>query len=242
MSDNHSPLVTPNQITITRFLLIGPLFYAWFASESINFRMGICYIFVLIFVADAWDGLIARKYNMGSVFGVYFDPIVDHISYFALCIMLISEGFLSLWFLFIIIARDLLVVFVKQYAGASRVVIKASFLAKVKADLVSVPLACLYIINVVDPKWQLYVVVAIGLYLLAFKFIFDPTPEHTVTLRGSIIFLALVFFFRPDSIPLPQYYEQVYVVMAIFATVGSALLYFWNSKALFFPDTDTVEK
>jgi CDP-diacylglycerol--glycerol-3-phosphate 3-phosphatidyltransferase len=242
MSETPSPLVTPNQITITRFLLIGPLFYAWFANESINFRIGICFVFVLIFVADAWDGLIARKYNMGSVFGVYFDPIVDHISYFALCIMLISEGFLSLWFLFIIITRDLLVVFVKQYAGASRVVIKASFLAKVKADLVSAPLACLYIINMVESQLQIYVVVAVGLYLLAFKFVFDPTPEHTFTLRGSILVLALVFFFRQDSIPLPQYYEHVYVIMALFATVGSALLYFWNSKALFFPDSDVVEK
>ncbi|MBF0382277.1 MAG: CDP-alcohol phosphatidyltransferase family protein [Magnetococcales bacterium] len=242
MSENQSPLVTPNQITITRFLLIGPLFYAWFASESVNLRIGICLVFILIFVADAWDGLIARKYNMGSVFGVYFDPIVDHISYFALSIMLINEGYLSLWFLFVIIARDLLVVFVKQYAGASRVVIKASFLAKVKADLVSVPLACLYIINVVEPQYQLYVVVAVGLYLLAFKFIFDPTPEHTVTLRGSVLALALVFFLRPDSIPLAQYYEQVYVIMAVFATVGSALLYFWNSKALFFPDTQATVK
>jgi CDP-diacylglycerol--glycerol-3-phosphate 3-phosphatidyltransferase len=238
MSKNGSPLFTPNQITTTRFVLIGPLYYVWFATNSVLVHSLVCLAFILIFVADAWDGLIARKYNMGSVFGAYFDPIVDHISYFALCIMLIDAGYLSLWFLFIIITRDLLVVFVKQYAAASSVVIKASFLAKVKADLVSVPLACIYLINVVDPAWQSYVVMAIGAYLLAFKFIFDPTPEHTKTLRGSILVLALVFFVRPDSIPLPQYYEQVYVVMAIFATVGSALLYFWNSKELLFQDKD----
>jgi CDP-diacylglycerol--glycerol-3-phosphate 3-phosphatidyltransferase len=238
MSNNPSPLVTPNQITITRFVLIGPLFYTWFATESVYIRQLICLVFILIFVADAWDGLIARKYNMGSVLGVYFDPIVDHISYFALSIMLVDQGYLSLWFLFVIIARDLLVVFVKQYAAASNVVIKASFLAKVKADLVSVPLACLYLINTVDPTWQIYIVGAIGLYLLAFKFIFDPTPEHTKTLRGSVAVLALIFFLRPDSIALTQYYEQVYVIVAVVATVGSALLYFWNSSSLLFPNKD----
>ena len=238
MSKNGSPLFTPNQITVTRFVLIGPLFYFWFAIGSPLVHSMICLVFIAIFVADAWDGLIARKYDMGSVFGVYFDPIVDHISYFALCIMLIDEGFLSLWFLFIIIARDLLVVFVKQYAAASNVVIKASFLAKVKADLVSVPLACLYLINIADQSWQPYIVVAIGVYLLAFKFIFDPTPEHTKTLRGSVLVLALVFVLRPETMALPQYYEQVYVVVALLATVGSALLYFWNSKSLLLQNRD----
>ena len=234
MENQVKPLFTPNQITVTRFLLVGPLFFWWFSTENVLSRSFICLVFIAIFVADAWDGLVARKYRLGSVFGVYFDPIVDHISYFALCIMLLEAGYLSLWFLFIIITRDLLVVFVKQYAGACNRVISASFLAKVKADLVSVPLACIYLINVVADPYRPFIVIGIGVYLFLFKFIFDPSPEHTRTLRAAIVLLTVVFLLRPDGIPLVDYYEGVYVIMALMATIGSALLYFWKSREMVF--------
>ncbi len=234
MPESNKPLFTPNQITVTRFILIGPLFFLWFLTESIWIRSAICIIFMAIFVADAWDGLIARKYDMGSVLGVYFDPIVDHVSYFALCIMLIEAGHLSLWFLFIVITRDLLVVFVKQFAAAKNVVISASFLAKVKADLVSVPLAGLYLIHVAPESYRMPIIIAMGLYLLAFKFIFDPSDEHTRTLRASVAVLALVFWLRPESIPLTVYYERVYVILSLIAILGAGGLYFWKSRTLLF--------
>lgn len=242
MSDTKKPLFTPNQITLTRFILIGPLFVTWFLTDSIQLRSLICLIFIAIFVADAWDGWVARNYNMGSVFGVYFDPIVDHISYFALSIMLIDAGYLSLWFLFVIISRDLLVVFLKQLSAAKNIVVSASFLAKVKADLVSVPLAGLYLINILDVSYQMYLILAMGVYLFLFKFIFDPSKEHTFSLRLSILLLTLIFWLRPDTIPLTTYYEQVYVGLALLTIIGSGALYFWKGRALLLNQDNSVNK
>ena len=237
-----TPVLTPNQITASRFFLIFPLFVGWFLAEDVLFRSLICLGFIAIFVADAWDGLVARTYGMSSVFGVYFDPIVDHISYFALCIMLIEIGHLAGWFLFVFIVRDFLVVFVKQYAAAKNVVISASFLAKVKAELISVPLACLYPIYAVEDPYSLLIMVAITAYLLGFKYIFKASSEHTLTIRVSLVILAVIFILKPAHISLASYYETVYIGVALVAALGSAALYFFNNRALFFGKEQGVGK
>jgi len=139
MTKNPRPLLTPNQITVLRFILIFPLLIGWFTTQDESIRSWIVLAFAAVFVGDCWDGIIAKRYDMRSVFGAYFDPIVDHISYFALLIMLIDAGHFALWFLFILLTRDLLVVFIKQFAGATNVVISASIFAKVKTDLISIP-------------------------------------------------------------------------------------------------------
>ncbi|WP_177418298.1 CDP-alcohol phosphatidyltransferase family protein [endosymbiont of Lamellibrachia barhami] len=103
MTKNTRPLLTPNQITVLRFLLIFPLLIGWFMTQDESIRTWIAMAFALVFVGDCWDGIIAKRYDMRSVFGAYFDPIVDHISYFALLIMLIVDADISLWFLFVLL-------------------------------------------------------------------------------------------------------------------------------------------
>jgi len=234
------PLLTPNQITVSRFVLIFPFFVGWFITEEIFLRCLICVGFIAIFVADAWDGLVARTYNMSSVFGVYFDPIVDHISYFALCIMLIESDHLATWFLFVFIVRDFLVLFVKQYAAAQNVVISASYIAKAKADLISVPLACIYPISVVAEPYGLLIIAAIAAYLIGFKYIFKASREHTLTIRVSLAILAIIFLLKPADISLAQFYETVYIGLALLTSVGSGAHYFVNSRALFLKNEKSV--
>lgn len=232
MTTTRGPLLTPNQITVSRFILTFPLFIGWFLTPDELIRSLICVGFILVFFADAWDGLVARKYNMSSLFGVYFDPIVDHISYFAMCLMLIEAGYLSLWFLFVFITRDLLVVFLKQYAAAEKVVISASFLAKAKADIISVPLACVYLMVVVGETAQIMILIGLAAYLFSLKFIFNSSREHMLTMRFSVLILAVVFFLRPEGIDLARYYELVYIALALIMCVGSGILYFWSSREL----------
>jgi CDP-diacylglycerol---glycerol-3-phosphate 3-phosphatidyltransferase len=227
---SDKPLLTPNQITVYRFYLIFPLFLGWFLSEDVTVRIVIALLFALVFVADCWDGLVASKYKMNSVFGAYFDPIVDHISYFALCIMFIDAGFLTLWFLFLMITRDFLVVFIKQLAGSQNKVISASILAKVKADLISVPLAGVYLMAVVPESYQIFVIAGTFLYLLGLPIFFDFSKEHTKTIRITLAVLGVLFLLRPDSISLPLYYEYLYMGMTLIFSVGSGFEYFWSNR------------
>ena len=234
MTKRTRPLLTPNQITVLRFFLIFPLLIGWFMTQDESIRTWIALAFAAVFVGDCWDGIIAKRYDMRSVFGAYFDPIVDHISYFALCIMLIEAGYLSLWFLFVLLTRDLLVVFIKQFAGASNVVVSASIFAKVKTDLISVPLAGVYLIAVVPEPYRIAVLLGVATYLLSLPVFFDPSREHTLTTRITVLLLAVLFWLRPDQTPLADYYEMLYTGLTLLLVVGSGIGYLWSTRDLLF--------
>ena len=233
MKGQGSPLLTPNQISFIRLFLTMILFGAWFVMESIPAKWIICAGFIGIIIADAWDGLVARRHNMSTVFGIYFDPVVDQISYTALTILMIDAGLIPLWFLFIYITVTTLAGFIKNFGAANNLVISASVFAKVKADLVSVPLACLYLIQTVPKPWGIAIMIAIGMYWFLFKFIFDPSPKHTIAMRVVLVILITAFFLRPDSIELAAYYNTIYLILALVAHVGSTTFYWWDNRNLF---------
>ena len=231
---SDKPFLTPNQITVYRFYLIFPLLGVWFLTQNVNVRFVIAILFALVFVGDCWDGVVAKKYNMTSTFGAYFDPIVDHISYFALCIMLLEAGYLSLWFLFIVLTRDLLVVFIKQLAASENQVISASIFAKVKTDLISVPLAGLYLVVVLPPFHQSIVILVVATYLLMLPVFFNPSQEHNRATRITVALLTILFFLRPNEITLAAYYEGLYMGLALIFCVGSGIGYFWSNREIIF--------
>ena len=233
MGKENRPLLTPNQITTVRLVATFLLFGAWYLTGDTIWRSLICLGFIVIFVGDVWDGIVARKYGLSTTFGIYFDPIVDQISYSALAILLIEAGFLPLWLLFIYWTALSLTIFIKQFAAVHNRVVPASILAKVKADLVSVPLVGLFLIHVVPGPFQMWIPLSVGLYLFLFKFLFQPAPEHTSAIRITLAILAVVFLARPEATPLPDYYGLVYLVLAIAAHWGSTLSYFWSHRDLF---------
>ena len=238
------PIMTPNQITLSRLGLTIILFALWFASDDQYIRLGICGGFIAIFVADAWDGVVARKYNLSSLMGVCLDPVVDVISYAALALLLIDAGLLPLWFFFIYLTVTSLAGFVKQYAAAQNRVVSASILAKVKADLVSVPLAGWFIIHNVDTIYQPWVVIGVAIYLFGFKFIFDPDEKHTFAIRSTLAFLIIAFLLRPQTVLITEYYGSIYLILATIMHIGSTSYYFWDNRSLFIPEeiVETLEK
>jgi phosphatidylglycerophosphate synthase len=236
MKNMPNPLLTPNQITIGRLILTFFMFGLWFFTENLNIKIAICIGFMAIFVADAWDGVVARKYGLSSLMGIYLDPVVDVISYSALCLLLIDAGLLPLWFFFLYLTVTSLAGFVKQYAAAQNRIVSASILAKVKADLVSVPLGGWFIINYVDASYQPMIILLIAAYLFGFKFIFDPHKTHTAAIRITLAFLTLVFLIKPESILLPTYYGNIYLVLASIMHLGSAIFYFWDNRTIMFSE------
>lgn len=239
MSDSHGPLLTPNQITVIRFIALFPLFAAWFLVTDPFWRSWIAFLFAIIFIADNWDGVVARRYHMKSTLGAYFDPIVDHITYFGLCIMFIEAGLLSLWFLFVLITRDLLVVFVKQYAGAKNHIISASNFAQIKADIISVPLTAVYFTAILPEPYPILVVIAMGLYLLSLPLWYDPGAEHTKATRISVVVMTLLFLLQPNDMTLGHWYEIVYMGVTLLFTIGSGIDYFLSNRKLFFPEKNS---
>ena len=73
-------------------------------------------LMVLAYITDLLDGYIARKTNTISEFGKAMDPIADKIYVAALIIAMVSKDMVPLWFVIIVLAKDILTMFGAIYA------------------------------------------------------------------------------------------------------------------------------
>lgn len=88
VSDNISPFlcragITPNQITTLRFMLSTSVFLYCFDKKMYKTAS---VLYMISYFGDCLDGHMARKYNMETIFGDYYDHVVD-----------ISVGIISLY-------------------------------------------------------------------------------------------------------------------------------------------------
>ena len=82
ISDSVSPFlydigITPNVITTFRMMLIIFVFTYYFNVQSYNIA---AIIYIVAYFGDCLDGHMARKYNMETNIGDYYDHIVDTVS------------------------------------------------------------------------------------------------------------------------------------------------------------------
>lgn len=98
----------PNLLSILRILLLIPLSYLMiFDFESKNTL--IIAIVLCMYFSDLLDGYLARKMNLVSEFGKIIDPLADKISVTVIALILLYLGKIPLWFVLIIILRDVFI-------------------------------------------------------------------------------------------------------------------------------------
>jgi cardiolipin synthase len=68
--------------------------------------------FFVISVTDWFDGYLARRWNAISTLGQILDPIADKFLIVSVYLVLGLWGFIPLWLTMIVVARDLLILFV----------------------------------------------------------------------------------------------------------------------------------
>ena len=66
-------------------------------------------IFAVASFTDYLDGYLARKHNLVTSFGEFFDPMADKLLVLAAFMMLVEFGWIPAWIVIIIISRELLV-------------------------------------------------------------------------------------------------------------------------------------
>lgn len=81
----------PNIITIFRLLLI-PIFAWQFTLGNYSYS---AVIYIVAWISDVMDGFIARKFNMVSNFGKFFDPLADKLMSLTALVLLSYKDFLS---------------------------------------------------------------------------------------------------------------------------------------------------
>ena len=157
-----------NLISFSRILLVLPVLYRHYTND---FTYDI-YIIALIaygVISDYLDGFVARKTNTISEVGKMIDPISDKIAAGLLFIYTAIIGWIPLWFLWLFIIRDLLILL-----GSSFIKVRYG---KVAMSTLSGKIS----VNVISIYW------------ISVFFFRKALVVHTVLLWASVIIMSFSF-------------------------------------------------
>lgn len=151
----------PNKITISRLIIaVIMIFFAVFpwanvGASSILTTLGntgftildliLAILFVVCSATDAIDGKIARKYNLITNFGKFFDPLADKFLVNSALIFLACYGRIPALIIILMIGRDLAVDGIRFMAASKGEVIAANIFGKLKTvfQMVTIPFVML---------------------------------------------------------------------------------------------------
>lgn len=151
----------PNKITISRLIIaVIMIFFAVFpwanvGASSILTTLGntgftildliLAILFVVGSATDAIDGKIARKYNLITDFGKFFDPLADKFLVNSTLIFLACYGRIPALIIILMIGRDLAVDGIRFMAASKGEVIAANIFGKLKTvfQMVTIPFVML---------------------------------------------------------------------------------------------------
>jgi len=121
----------PNQLTILRILLT-PLFVVFLFSQNLILKYIALLIFLIATLTDWYDGYIARKYGVVTIWGKFLDPLADKILVSSTLFALYFLHKVELWMTYIIVIRDFLITGLRSYAMFRKQPVITSQLAKIK--------------------------------------------------------------------------------------------------------------
>ena len=121
----------PNLLTSSRILLVPVFLYCLFTDFSHGKLLALI-VFISAAITDAYDGKIARKYDIESKFGVFFDPLADKLlvlsAFYGFMFLPVLSTTVKLWMIILISFRDILVTLMRtlmQYKGVTMITSKA---------------------------------------------------------------------------------------------------------------------
>jgi CDP-diacylglycerol--glycerol-3-phosphate 3-phosphatidyltransferase len=116
-----------------------------FLSEYGHIASGI--VFSAAVATDALDGYIARKYDMITDFGIFFDPIADKLLVTAALVVLASRGAIGVWTPVIILSREFIITGLRLIAANKGIALAAGTSGKAKMIIQSAALSLLIFQN-----------------------------------------------------------------------------------------------
>ncbi|MEC9347752.1 MAG: molybdopterin-guanine dinucleotide biosynthesis protein B [Pseudomonadota bacterium] len=124
----------PNLLTAARVAVIPPLVGAAFLpspwSDWLPFAL-----FVAASITDWLDGVLARRWNAGSKFGQFMDPIADKLLVVAVILLLAANGPVQGWHLapaIVILCREMFVSGLREFLANRQTELPVTKLAKWK--------------------------------------------------------------------------------------------------------------
>lgn len=142
----------PNILTLGRIGVIPVIFILLVLQSSNrsfetnkNLALASAIIFILAGISDLVDGFYARRYQMVSLMGKFFDPMADKLIHLAVMVLLIPMGRFPAWLAVLHLTREIFVSSLRSVAAGEGLIISASQMAKKKTAWLNVGLAALLI-------------------------------------------------------------------------------------------------
>ncbi len=121
-----------NKITLSRipatFLFMGALFWdslPWHTTIALG-------IFAMACLTDTIDGTVARRLNIVSPFGIFFDPVADKILIGGAFICLMGLEIFPAWAVVFLLAREFAMMGLRMVAADQKVILSAEIGGKLK--------------------------------------------------------------------------------------------------------------
>jgi len=132
---------TPNWLTLSRIILV-PVVVGLLSIKDPRFDWAAAIVFGVASVTDFFDGYLARRMNLITVYGKLMDPLADKFLVIASLIMLQDLGRIHPYVVIIVICREIGITGLRALASAEGVIISASQGGKWKAaiQMVAIPL------------------------------------------------------------------------------------------------------
>ena len=121
----------PTQLTVLRIILT-PIFLVLLFHNGLPSKILSLIVYIIASLTDWYDGYYARKYDFVSKWGIFLDPLADKILVSAAFIAFHIMGYVSLWVVIVIVARDFLITGLRSYALFKNKPVVTIYLAKVK--------------------------------------------------------------------------------------------------------------
>ena len=109
-------------------------------------------LYVILSCTDKVDGYLARSRNEITDFGKFLDPIADKLLVFSALLLFLDFGTVTVWSVFIILFRELLVSALRMVASAAGVVVAADKLGKYKTATTMVSICGYLCVFAIDRK------------------------------------------------------------------------------------------
>ncbi len=124
-------MTLPNQLTVLRILLTPVFAWLILSKDPYMILWGVI-VFLIASLTDLYDGYHARKYGVVTRWGAFMDPLADKILITTAFFVYVFHGYVALWMVLVIAARDLLVTILRINAEKKNKPIITSKSAKIK--------------------------------------------------------------------------------------------------------------
>jgi len=96
----------PNLLTLIRIALLPAVSWRFRMGDS----NGALALYMAAMLTDVLDGFIARRLNQITTLGKLLDPVADKMSLLTLICLFVAEGQIPLWFLVIVLLKEVILI------------------------------------------------------------------------------------------------------------------------------------